>query len=225
METPAADSKPSGRPPARAAFGIERCQSLTDGVIAIVVTLLVLGIEVPTNHEFSKQGLREFLKKMGFDLMVYAVGFWLGGTYWVQFSAMMHYLKRGSRPLVWLTLLFLLNVTLLPLVTKLKSVYRLEPLVTTLFGAVQIAVGLSLIGLWAFIVAHPEMTGGPLPADVRRSMYLRMFISPVLISLVAIPISFYDVHLGTLFFLTVPIYYFSHRIVDSRWLPQENPEN
>jgi uncharacterized membrane protein len=126
-------------------FSLDRCKALVDGVFAIVVTLLVLGIDIPTDHRFSEQGLVAFLERIGFDLVIYAVSFWLAGTYWVQHAAIMHFFRNGSRKLIWLNLFFLFPVTLLPFVTELKGTYRDEALVTLLFGVVQIVIGLTLV--------------------------------------------------------------------------------
>ena len=88
-------------------FSLDRCKALVDGVFAIVITLLVLGIDVPTDHPFSKQGLFAFMTRIGFDLLLYAISFWLAGTYWVQHAAIMQYFRHGSRMLIWINLLFL----------------------------------------------------------------------------------------------------------------------
>ena len=198
-------------------FSLDRCKALTDGVIAIVITLLVLGVNIPTDHHFSEQGLLSFLRRMGFDLVVYGVSFWLGGTYWVQQCAILHYVRVGSRVFIWLNLLFLFCLTLLPIVTKLKSLYRGEPLVILLFGGMQVLAGLSLLALWMHVVSHPHLLARPVSAAVQRSMFVRMMVSPILISVLATLISFVSIHAGTLLFLSAPIYYFSHRLVDSQW--------
>ncbi|HYE34506.1 TMEM175 family protein [Methylocaldum sp.] len=195
-------------------FSLDRCKALADAVVAIVMTLLVLSIDVPSDHRFSEDGLFAFLERIGFDLFIYGVSFWLAGTYWVQHAAIMHHFRQGSRMLAWLNLLFLFPVTLLPFVTKLKSVYREEALVILLFGAVQILIGLALIALWTYTVSHPHLLIRPVEAAVRRRVTRRMFMSPVMVSVAAIPISFVNVHLGTLFFLSIPLYYLSHRVID-----------
>lgn len=195
-------------------FGLDRCKALADGVFAIVITLLVLGIDVPSDHSFSEDGLLAFLERIGFDLLIYGISFWLAGTYWIQHAAIMRYFQNGSWMLVWLNLLFLFPVTLLPFVTKLKGAYREEPLVIVLFGVAQIFIGLSLIALWTYAASHPHLLIRPIEEAVRRSVTRRMLMSPVVVSLVAIPISFLNLHLGTLFFLSIPLYYLSHRVID-----------
>jgi uncharacterized membrane protein len=195
-------------------FALDRCKAMADAVIAIVVTLLVLGNDVPTDHRFSEDGLLAFLERIGFDLFIYGVSFWLAGTYWVQHAAIMNCFRHGSRMLAWLNLLFLFPVTLLPFVTKLKSVYREDALVILLFGIVQIFIGLALIALWTYAASHSHLLIRPVEAAIRRRVTRRMFTSPVLVSVVAVPISFLNVHLGTLLFLSIPLYYLSHRVID-----------
>lgn len=199
-------------------FRLDRCKALADGVFAIVVTLLVLGIDIPSDHNFSEQGLFAFLERIGFHLMIYGVSFWLAATYWVQHAAIMHYYRHGNRTVVWLNLFFLFPVTLLPFVTELKGSFRDEPLVIMLFGVVQILIGLALIVLWNYSESHPYLLSRTVEEAIRRKVTWRMFVSPVMISLVAIAVSFLSVHLGTLFFLSIPLYYLSHREIDQGWV-------
>jgi uncharacterized membrane protein len=198
-------------------FSLDRCKALADGVFAIVATLLVLGIDIPADHNFSEQGLVVFLERIGFHLLIYGVSFWLAATYWVQHAAIMHYYRHGNRTVVWLNLLFLFPVTLLPFVTELKGEYRDEALVILLFGAVQILIGLALILLWNYSGSHPHLMSRTVEDAIRRRVTRRMCVSPVIISLVAIAVSFLSLHLGTLLFLSIPLYYLSHRELDLGW--------
>ena len=195
-------------------WSLDRCKALADGVFAIVVTLLVLGIDVPANHNFSEEGLIKFLDRISFHLLIYGISFWLAGTYWVQHSAILHYFRHGNRMVIWLNLLFLFPVTLLPFVTELKGTYRFEPLVTLLFGSLQILIGLALVLLWNYAVSNPTLLLREIDASLARKVTLRMLMSPILISVAAIPISFVSIHLSTILFLSIPLYYLSHREID-----------
>lgn len=199
-------------------FRLDRCKALADGVFAIVVTLLVLGIDIPSDHSFSEQGFIVFLERIGFHLLVYGISFWLAATYWVQHAAIMDYYQHGNRTVVWLNLLFLFPVTLLPFVTELKAAYRDEPLVIMLFGFVQIFIGLTLILLWNYSDSHRHLMSRAVEDATRRRVTWRMFVSPVIISVVAIAVSFLSLHLGTLLFLSIPLYYLSHRDLDLGWI-------
>jgi hypothetical protein len=67
-----------------------------------------------------------------------------------------------------------------------------------------------------YAVAKREFhRSSPIDPAVVRSMTRRILVTPV-ISTVAVGFSFLNVHLGTYAFLTLPIFYLSHRTVDTR---------
>jgi uncharacterized membrane protein len=102
---------------------LDRIKALTDGVLAIVLTILVLGFEVP-DHEFSTDGLLGFLVKLREPFIAYVVSFGIVAAYWIQHAAMFRLLRFGNRTLVWLNLLFMLPLTLLPFFTELRAEYH-----------------------------------------------------------------------------------------------------
>jgi uncharacterized membrane protein len=201
---------------------LERLMAFSDGVIAIAITILVLGIDIPEDHSFSEQGLFKFLAQIRHDVVVYAASFWIIGAFWVQHHAVYAYFRYCNRWLLWLNTLFLFSTTLIPFLAKLKSVYKQEPKVVLLFGAGFILTGLSLLAIWRYAVARSELHKiSPIDPAVVRSMTRRILLTPV-ISAVAVGLSFINVHLGTYAFLALPFFYLSHRTVDSRFIKQED---
>jgi uncharacterized membrane protein len=200
---------------------VDRLKGFTDGVLAIVITILVLGIDLPEDHKFSEQGLLSFLLRIEWDVLMYAVSFWLIAAFWVQHHAVFQYLRHCNRSLLWLNIFFMFPLTLVPFLTKLKLVYRHDAILIPFFGAAFIACGLMLFGIWRYAISRPELTGRPnIDPAVIRSMSQRILIGP-LVSLVAIGLSFLNLHLGALAFASMPLFYLSHRIIDSGW---EKPE-
>lgn len=198
-------------------FPVDRLKGFTDGVLAIVITILVLGIDIPEDHKFSEQGLLTFLLRIGWDVLMYAASFWLIAAYWVQHHAVFQYLRHCNRSLFWLNIFFMFPLTLMPFLTKLKVVYRHDEIVVPLFGAAFILSGLILLGMWRYAISHPELIGCPsIDPEVVRSMTQRIAIGP-LVSLGAIGLSFLNLHLGTIAFCTMPLFYLSHRLIDSGW--------
>jgi uncharacterized membrane protein len=196
---------------------LERLNALTDGVIAIAITILVLGIEIPEDHLFSEQGLIKFLHRIGHDIIIYGISFWLIAAYWVQHHAMFHYFRYCNRTIAWLNAVFLFFLTLIPFLAKLKSIYKDEPKVVLLLGLGYIAVSLSLVSIWRYGVSQPGIQRRhPVDSAVIRSMTARLLAAP-LISLVAIGLSFFNVRVGTACFLAIPFFYISHRLIDARW--------
>lgn len=218
-------SKEYASPFNKGSFKLERCTALTDGVFAIVVTLLVLGIDVPADHNFTEDGFYKFLERISYEILVYTISFWLAATYWLQHAAIMHYYREGNRALIWLNLLFLFPVTLLPFVTQLRGTYRYEELITVLFGVLQIMIGLALIAIWNYSKSNPQLLIRPIDDAFRRKVILRMLFSPIIISFIAIPLSFVSLHASALCFLSIPLHYLSHRQIDQNWIEPSQRED
>lgn len=196
-------------------LSLNRLMAFTDGVLAIAITILVLGIDIPEGHSFSEQGLFSFLARIRHDVIVYAASFWIIGAFWVLHHAVFNYFRYCNRWLLWLNTLFLFSTTLIPFLAKLKSIYRQEPKVVLLFGTGFILTGLSLLAIWRYAIAKQELhRTSPIDPAVIRSMTRRILLTPV-ISALAVGLSFINVHLGTYTFLTLPLFYLSHRMVDT----------
>jgi uncharacterized membrane protein len=193
---------------------IDRMNAMSDGILAIVITLLVLGIDIPTDHRFSEQGLLQLFIKLKPSLTAYGVSFMAVAVFWIQHTALFQFLRHVNRHLVWLNILFLLPITLIPFVAKLKAVYRYEPLVVMLFASVLTLCGLFLLFIWIYVLTHPELLVVQISSKVKRSMTFRIIVSP-LICLIAMGVAFVDVDVGTYVFTLIPLFYFSHHAVDA----------
>ncbi len=204
------------RPRARASeqLPFERLNALSDGILSIVMTLLVLGIDIPTDHPFSEQGIFAFLLKLKPSLTAYVVSFVVVGVFWIQHTALFQFFHLINRHLAWLNILFLFPITMIPFVAKLRAAYRYEPLIVVLFAGVLTLCGLFLLVIWLYAVAHPELLVGRLNARVRRSMTFRILVNP-LICLFAMGMAFVDVDIATYIFLAIPLFYLSHHKVDA----------
>ncbi len=195
-------------------FSVERLNAFTDGVLAIVITILVLGIDIPEDHRFSEQGLIAFLVKISRDVATYAASFLLIGAYWVQHHAIFNFLGRCNRIVIWLNILFMFPLTLAPFLTKVKATYRHDVLVVPLFGSAFILAGLALMVIWHYVVSHPELLKNPpINPAVVHSIQQRILMGP-LVSLVAVGLSFISIDLGTIAFGSLPLFYLSHRMAD-----------
>ena len=191
-------------------MAIDRIKALTDGVLAIVLTILVLGFEVP-EHEFSESGVIGFLIKMREPLLAYTVSFGIVAAYWVQHAAIFRFLKVGNRPLVWMNFLFMLPLTLLPFLTDLRAEYHAEYRVTALYAIGNIFIGLTLLVMWRYAVSRKLTVS--LPREVSVSMQRRILLG-IGINALGAAVAPIDVHLSAVCFLALPVIYFRHTVVD-----------
>lgn len=192
---------------------LDRVKALTDGVLAIVLTILVLGFEVP-EHEFSEEGLLAFLVKMREPLVVYVVSFGIVAAYWVQDAVLFHYVKSGNRTFVWLNVLFLLPLTLLPFLTELRATYHDEYRVTMLYAGANVICGLFVYVIWRYAVGRGLTI--PEAAVVDRSMSRRILMG-VGLNVVGAAVAPIDIYLSSVVFLALPCLYLSHAAVDLHW--------
>ena len=89
-----------------------RVLALSDGVFAIIITLLVLEIHVP---ELTQgQSLNQALAEIRPSFTAFVISFILAGMYWVGHRDLFALIRRTDRGLVWLNILYLLPLCLLP---------------------------------------------------------------------------------------------------------------
>ena len=112
----------------------DRAITFSDGVFAVVITVLVLGIEIPSDAVLTGAALTVERTKLLHQLLIYVVAFWMVGMYWSQHSLFFAGLTQIDRGIVVLNLLFLLPVTLLPFVTQLMGAKRDDWRVVLVFG-------------------------------------------------------------------------------------------
>lgn len=99
-------------------FPMNRAVPLSDAVFAVVMTLLVLGIEVPSESGLSGAALDLMREKLAHQVLVYFVCFSIIAMYWFHHSLLFDSLKRMDRQMMLMNLMFLMPVTLLPFVTQ-----------------------------------------------------------------------------------------------------------
>jgi uncharacterized membrane protein len=197
----------------RSAMRSERIGALTDGVLAIVLTILVLSFEVP-EHRFGHDGLLDFFRKLGRPFIAYVVSFGIAAAYWMQHTAIFHYVRVGNRTFFWLNILFLLPLTLLPFLTDLRATYHDEYVTTLLYAGANIACGTTLLALWSY--ANRQGLLCRLDPSVDRSMRRRILLG-LAINVLGAAVAPINTHLSSVCFLLLPVIYLSHRTVDSHW--------
>ncbi len=183
---------------------IDRVSGFSDGVMAIVVTILVLGIDIPTDHNFSSEGLISFLYKLETSLLAYVISFILGFIYWVQHYFMFHYLKYTTHKLNWINGFFLLAVSLLPFVSKVKTMYEFDFSAVFIYSIVHLCISGMLLVLWRYITTHQELQGEQIPSRLLKNYPKVLWIIPI-VCIAANGVSIIDVHIGTYMFFIIPL--------------------
>lgn len=179
-----------------------RVAALSDGVFAIVMTLLVFEIKLP---EQSVSILAD-LYGLRFSLIGYVVSFALLGIYWVGHRAQFHYIRRADQNFHWLNLLFLAFSAVIPFTTRLLSSHPGQPLAIAVYGGNLILIGLSLYLIWTYATRGHRLVDKDLASMVIRFGTLRCLLAPAGY-VVAIAASFIDPAISLIVFVIVPVLY------------------
>jgi uncharacterized membrane protein len=130
-----------------------RLESLSDGVFAFAMTLLVLDLAVPATQH-SARHLLAALSDQWPGFLGYLVSFATVGAIWLGHNAVTDYLDRADTTLLRLNLLLMLFVSLLPFPTHLLSTYigvsRAERVAVTVYGLTLFVTATLLLLLWRY---------------------------------------------------------------------------
>ena len=203
-------------------FPLERVITFSDGVFAVVITILVLGIEVPSDLALDPTAIALEREKFLHQLLVYVLAFGLIAMYWTQHSLLFAGLQRVDRRLVVLNLVFLLPVTLLPFVSQLMGTRRDDWRSVLVFAGTNLVAAWLVQRQWAHVLALPATHKGPETSRLaRRLVWATRFYALVL--LVGVLISLLDVRAGIAIILVMPLLFFMNFVRIGKRPPSGDP--
>ena len=126
-----------------------RLEAFSDGVFAIVITLLILDIRFP-EVDYSQFGAT--LKSVLPRILAYVLSFIIIGLYWVIHHNSMHAIKKTDRGFLWLNILFLLCVSFIPFPTSLVGRYPFEAGPIIIYGLTLIVC--DVVGYVMVVYVH-----------------------------------------------------------------------
>ena len=137
-----------------AGYGVGRLLTLSDGVFAIALTLLVLSLHVDVTTPASELG--GALREARPELYAYGLSVLVIGAFWTGHHRLYSHVVRVDAPLLWMNILYLGLVALIPYPTDLLGRYGHETDAVALYGAI---VGLgALVGVGiAFYAEHESL--------------------------------------------------------------------
>jgi uncharacterized membrane protein len=144
----------------------QRLEAFTDGVYAIVITLLILNIRIP---EVSTDDLGPALIGILPQVFTYVLSFFVIGLYWFSHHRIAQQVKHIDGTFVWLNMIWLLFVTIMPFPTALLGQYPLQPIPITIYGADLILANGTGFIILMYMKRHPEMCFTMVDSKVLRS--------------------------------------------------------
>lgn len=182
----------------------ERLRAFSDGVIAIIVTIMVLELKIP-EHVGDKGLLNGLLIPMAPKLLCYAMSFLVVVTMWGNHYALMATVPHVTRTILWLNNHLLFWMSLIPFATgflgdnpRLADAYAVYGFVLTA------AVGSFTLMRWH---ASTQARGDAELSQVHRTVLKKSLLASVLYAL-AIPLAYVSIIASIAIFVAIPVMFF-----------------
>jgi uncharacterized membrane protein len=172
-----------------------RLEAFSDGVIAILITIMVLELKIPHGDDLA--AIRPLLPVF----LAYVMSFVYLGIYWNNHHHLLHAVERVSGAMLWANLHLLFWLSLVPFVTGWMGENGNAPLPTAVYGGVLLMAGLAFTILVRTILA----VHGPQSAIAKAiGRDFKGYLSLALYS-VAIPLAFFHQLLADGIYVTVAL--------------------
>lgn len=178
--------------------------ALTDGVIAIAITLLVLDIAVPEIPDaLVSDELGSALWKLRPQVFGFVLSFLVIGYYWMTHRLVFSNLRTIDVPLMVINLFFLLMIAFMPFAASLLADYLPDGLAVACYAGIMALAGFSQL----LMIAYPNKKGHfhvtVEPAHVRL-ITKKVAVAPV-VYLVAVPVAFVNGWAALAMLLLIPL--------------------
>ena len=200
-----------------------RIEAFSDGVFAIVITLLVLEIHVPlVSGTDIDSALSKSLVAMSPKFLAYALSFMIVCIWWVAHHHFFDLLKNSDRGLLWFNSLFLLWLAFIPFPTALLGDYPRQRIAVICYGVAMTFAGLSFSWMryYSFFVAGLTKQG--LPRNLMRLAMAKSLLNPVL-HLFAIVVAYVSTRFAIALYVTIPLLFLVPSQIEKYRFPQ--PDN
>ena len=182
-------------------------EAFSDGVFAIIVTLLVLELRVPVLPEnFSTQDVLKELLRLFPKFFSFAMSFVIVAIFWVNHHQFFHSLEKTDRAMLWYNNLLLFWLSFVPFPTAFIGEHPVSMIPVMLYGAVLFFAGVSF-NLMLRHAVKAKLFLKSVSDEVLNQSVKRGVIGPV-VYFVSIISAFISVYVSLSIFLLVPVIYF-----------------
>jgi uncharacterized membrane protein len=172
-----------------------RLEAFSDGVVAILITIMVLELKTPDGHDWPALYSRARV------FSAYVLSFVYLGIYWNNHHHMLHVCTRVTGSVLWANLHLLFWLSLVPFATAWMGEEHLAPVPTALYGGVLMMAGIAYFILKTTLISA-QGPGSRLEAALGSDFKGKI---SVVIYLVAVALSFVDTRIAAALYVGVAL--------------------
>jgi uncharacterized membrane protein len=163
-------------PPTEGRRDARRLEAFSDGVMAVVITIMVLNLQVPSDTTW--RALEHELP----SLLVYVLSFALIGTYWNNHHHLLRATEHISAAVMWANLHLLFWLSLIPLATKWVGEAHKASLPASVYGIVSLGAALAYLLLIRMIIGvngRDSPVARAIGSDVKGKLSAALFAAGI----------------------------------------------
>ncbi len=195
-------------------MGKNRLEAFSDGVLAIIITIMVLEMKVPHDVEISA------LKPLWPVFVSYVLSFLYLGIYWNNHHHMLHVTHRVTGPMLWANLHLLFWLSLIPFVTGWMGENHFASAPTALYGVVLLLAAIAYTILQQTITAshgRDSLLAYAVGRDLKGKLSLLLYA-------IAVPVAFVQAWMaGALYVLVALMWLLPDRRIERALTEKERP--
>jgi uncharacterized membrane protein len=148
-----------------------RLEAFSDGVIAVIITIMVLDLRVPSTRELGNAAAIQADLKL---ILVYLLSFVQAGIYWVNHHYLIDDVEQISHGILWANLAFLFSLSLIPFATHWVGERGVSSFSIALYAVACALPSVTWVALSTIICRHSgiPLAGSPAKQFVSASLYL-----------------------------------------------------
>jgi uncharacterized membrane protein len=168
-------------------MGSERVEAFSDGVMAVIITILALELRPPagpTLHELHKEWP---------SLLIYVLAFAFIAIYWNNHHHLLRATTRISGAVMWANMFLLFCLSLIPVTTEWLRQAPHEPLPAASFGVVGLLAAFSYFLLVRAIIranGRDSLVGTAIASDIKGNASIGMYVAGVGLAYVGVWIAY-----------------------------------
>ena len=159
-----------------------RLEAFSDGVLAIIITIMVLELKPPAGPRLS-----DLVHTTGVGLLTYLLSFVFVGIYWNNHHHMFHLVERASGGVLWGNLALLFCLSLFPFTTAWMDDTRFAQTPVVIYGLNLLAAGIAYLALQTVIIRQQGPTSRLRQAigkDIKGKISPPFYVAGILSALV-----------------------------------------
>lgn len=182
-------------------FPTNRLETLTDGLFAIAMTILVVTIEIPMGPIHTSQLFLQTTGEILPKYVVYFLSFLILAGFWINHH-ILFLIKKANMTLIWINVFWLMFIALVPLSTSLIAQFPQYQLSQLIFDVNILVIGLFTYMIWKYSVNHDLIMEKVKPYDpyIKR---ITLFTPAIVI--LSLLISFINLKWSLLILFMIPV--------------------